>query len=232
MIPCNKSNNCFLNKQAVSSLIKKPVALYDSRLHWSALFTEKNLRAIQYLFINKVDFQSWKQVKRLFFRITLNPSPQLISVILQKRQQLGKYERLVGAHVRCGGKLADSQEEVYWIDKQGLNRVQFTFRKALKNMKLPRKELTVYLATDSTYAEETLRRTMAVKIVTLNQVTRGHTTGSSADSIYQSAIVDLFLVSQASVVIYSHTSGFSEAILSMANTKREYILPFDKHISE
>ena len=119
MIPCNKSNNCFLNKQAVSSLIKKPVALYDSRLHWSALFTEKNLRAIQYLFINKVDFQSWKQVKRLFFRITLNPSPQLISVILQKRQQLGKYEGLVGAHVRCGGKLADSQEEVYWIDKQG-----------------------------------------------------------------------------------------------------------------
>ena len=230
MTPCDKSNNCFLNKQTVTSLIKKPVALYDSRLHWSVLFTEKNLQVIQSLFYNKVKFQSWKQVKQLFFRITLNPSPQLISVILHERQQLGKYEGLVGAHVRCGGNLADSHEGVYWIDKQGLDRVQFTFRKALKKMKLPRKEITVYLATDSSYAEETLRRTMAVKIVTLNQVTRGHTTGSSADSVYQSAIVDLFLVSQASVVIYSHTSGFSEAILSMANAKREYILPFDKHI--
>lgn len=210
--------------------MKDPVLIKDVRIHQKELFSEQNLRNLRRLFIGKTTFDSWTEFKHIVYRLFLNPSEELIPIILESREKLGDRKHLLGAHVRCGGSLADSKEGVYWINKNGLSRVQFTFRKAIKHMNVQRKDITVYLATDSTAAEELLRKTMAVKIVTMKSFKRGHTTSTESDSIYQGAIIDMFLVAQASVIIHTHVSGFSEAIITMAGSHRDYILPFDKQV--
>lgn len=214
----------------MSSLTKEPVLIQDLRISRVPLFSDRHLRIISKFFLGIAEINEWKDYKRLIFRLFTNPSQELISIILENRKKLGPYHDLIGAHVRCGGNLADSKEGVYWIDRNGLSRVPFTFRKAIRKLKLKPKKLTVYLATDSSAAEEFLRETLILKIVSFDSYKRGHTTSATDDSVYQRAIIDMYLVSQASVIIYTHVSGFSEAVLSIAKTGTSFVLPFSKTI--
>lgn len=227
---CDRSSTCFKSRRKVSTLTKEPVLIQDLRIDGVSLFSDQHLRVLRRFFWGIVEIKDWKDYKRLVFRLFTNPSQELISVIVENRKKLGRYQDLIGAHVRCGGELADSKEGVYWINRNELTRVPFTFRKAIRKLKLKPKKLTVYLATDSSAAEEYLRRILNLKVISYDSSKRGHTTSTTDDSVYQRAIIDMYLVSQASVIIYTHVSGFSEVVLSIAKTKTVFILPFTKRM--
>ena len=216
----------------MKSLVSKPVLIQDLRIHHERLFTSKNLDLLMSTLNIELPEYSWKGLKQVVYRLFFNPSTEVLSTVSQYTKQLNKNKMWIGAHIRCGGKLADTKEGVYWIDERGLDRIQFVIRKAIRKTNLRGKKITVFVATDSSKVVTKLQSTLYHRIVTQQSLERGHTTSSKLNNVFKSALVDLMIVAHAPIIINTHVSGFSEAILTMAGPHHQFVLPFDKVIPQ
>ena len=226
-IHCNKQANCF-KANDLYSLKNKKVILFDSRFYGGNLRNVKNLRAINKL--NLIDRPlTWKEYKRIIYRLIANPTPDVQRLILQKREEFQK-QRWIGVHIRCGGSLADTKEKVVMIPPSRLatvpQQIQSFVEKNYKQMKHDNTAITLYLSSDSSTVENLVRKELKeYQVITITDFKRGHThMRAVSENSIRRALVDMYLVAFADVVIATSRSGFSEAIITLGNPTYVYKL--------
>lgn len=221
LIPCFKDRKCFKG-QDLFSLKKKNVILYDSRLYGGNLKNIHNLRKLnQFNIIGRP--MTWREYKMVLYRLMTNPSPELTEVILRRREPLRPFDYLLGIHLRCGGQLADTPERSVMITWKQLQRIPDQICEIMQSL---HKRVTIYLSTDSTKAEEFIRKSLKnVTIVTLDGYRRGHTEMNAvSDDSIKRAIVDMYLVAQAKQIVITSKSGFSAAISALGNPNHQFFI--------
>ena len=159
---------------------------------------------------------SWRDYRRIFYRLMSNPTPAMTSVILEKRNELGPLENVVAVHLRCGGYLADTQEDFVFISRRRLTQIPAQINSMIKRRKTIQ---VMYLTTDSTVAEEYIRLSFQkMKVYSLASYQRGHSTRHyvTNDTLIRS-ILDMYLAAQAKHLVHTDKSSFTAAISILGN---------------
>ena len=215
LVQCPKTRICFKNKKNISSLIQEDVLLIDNRFNRGVLNDSDSLQLInQYNLTGKQ--LSWRDYRRIFYRLMFNPIPAITNVILEKRKELGPLENVVAVHIRCGGYLADSQEGSMFLTRRRLTQIPSQIKSMLKRRKTIR---VMYLTTDSSVAEEYIRLSFQkMKVYSLASYQRGHSTRHyvTNDTLIRS-ILDMYLAAQAKHLVYTDKSSFTAAISILGN---------------
>ena len=95
-------------------MIQEDVLLIDNRLYRIVMNDSDSLQVInQYNLTGRQ--LSWRDYRRIFYRLMSNPTPAMTIVILEKRNELGPLENVVAVHIRCIGQLADVKEQTTLI---------------------------------------------------------------------------------------------------------------------
>ena len=159
---------------------------------------------------------SWDDYRRVFYRLMSNPTPAMINVILEKRNELGPLENVVAVHLRCGGYLADTKENSMFFTRKRLTQIPAQINSMIKRRKtIP----VMYFTTDSTFAENYIRsKYRKMKVYSLASYQRGHSTSKSvSEDIVKRTIFDLYLAAQAKHLVYTDRSSFSKTISYLGN---------------
>ena len=159
---------------------------------------------------------SWRDYRRIFYRLMSNPTPAMTSVILEKRNELGPLENVVAVHIRCGGQLADTQEDSLFFTRNRLTQLPAHINSMIKRRKTIQ---VMYLTTDSTFAENYIRsKYRKMKVYSLASYQRGHSTRHyvTNDTLIRS-ILDMYLAAQAKHLVYTDKSSFTAAISILGN---------------
>ena len=206
---------CFKVKRNPYTLIKKDVLLIDNRFYGSELKNSLNLNKLNHYKLAGKQL-SWDDYRRVFYRLMSNPTPAMINVILEKRNELGPLENVVAVHLRCGGYLADTKENSLFFTRKRLTQIPAQINRMIKRRKTIQ---VMYLTTDSTFAENYIRsKYRKMKVYSLASYQRGHTTSKSvSEDIVKRSILDLYLAAQAKHLVYTDRSSFSKTISYLGN---------------
>ena len=196
-------------------MIQEDLLLIDNRLYRIVMNDSDSLQVInQYNLTGKQ--LSWDDYRRIFYRLMSNPTPAMINVILEKRRELGPLENVVAVHIRCGGQLADTQEEFVFVSMERL----ICFPSQIKELLQQQQSIqNMYLTTDSSVAEEYIRLSFQkMKVYSLASYQRGHSTRHyvTNDTLIRS-ILDMYLAAQAKHLVYTDKSSFTAAISILGN---------------
>ena len=162
--------------------------------------------------------EGWVDYRRIVLRLLLNPSSDLISTILSERQRIGPSERQIGAHIRCGGVLADTHEGTAMITLPILQTIPRLIANLTQRMNNSIKNVTVYVSTDSSYAYDYLVSSLPdLQVVSTTLFQRGHAEFDNDDAVIKRTLIDLFLMSQSNAVILTSSSAFSRIIREMGS---------------
>lgn len=217
LVQCPKTRICFKNKKNISSLIQEDVLLIDNRFNRVVLNDSDSLQLInQYNLTGKQ--LSWRDYRRIFYRLMFNPIPAITNVILEKRKELGPLENVVAVHIRCIGQLADVQEQTTLISMERLVCFPSQIKEFLQQQQQQSIQV-MYLTTDSSVAEEYIRLSFQkMKVYSLVAFQRGHSTRDlvTNDTLIRS-ILDMYLAAQAKHVAYTDKSCFTAAISILGN---------------
>ena len=147
---CRKQEDCF-KANDLYSLKNKKVVFYDNRFYGGNLRNAKNLHAINKLRIIDRPL-TWKEYKRIIYRLIVNPTQDIQQLILQKREEFRQH-RWIGVHIRCGGKLADTKEKTVMIPPSRLatvpQQIQSFIEKDYNLLWSKNNSITLYLSSDS-----------------------------------------------------------------------------------
>lgn len=218
---CRKDRKCFSNS-TIESLRNRNVILYDNRFYGGGLKNIYNLRKL-----NKFNIigrrMTWDEYKRVLYRLIANPTSEVMNAILNKRVELEPISNLLGIHLRCGGELADTKEVATVISWKQLETIPKQIESVASEIG---KNITIYLSTDSSKAEEFIRNSLPdYTIITLTSYHRGHTTLKTvSDDSLKRAIIDLFLLSQTRQCMITQNSGFSETAVVLGAIPHKYII--------
>ena len=196
-------------------MIQEDLLLIDNRLYRIVMNDSDSLQVInQYNLTGRQ--LSWRDYRRIFYRLMFNPIPAITNVILEKRKELGPLENVVAVHIRCGGQLADTQEEFVFVSMERL----ICFPSQIKELLQQQQSIqNMYLTTDSSVAEEYIRLSFQkLKVYSLASYQRGHSTRHyvTNDTLIRS-ILDMYLAAQAKHVAYTDKSCFTAAISILGN---------------
>ena len=196
-------------------MIQEDLLLIDNRLYRIVMNDSDSLQVInQYNLTGRQ--LSWRDYRRIFYRLMSNPTPAMTSVILEKRNELGPLENVVAVHIRCGGQLADTQEEFVFVSMERL----ICFPSQIKELLQQQQSIqNMYLTTDSSVAEEYIRLSFQkMKVYSLASYQRGHSTRHyvTNDTLIRS-ILDMYLAAQAKHLVYTDKSSFTAAISILGN---------------
>ena len=218
---CGMQDTCFDGKKEnIYFLEKRDLIIQDYRIYPTD--AQKNvivrtLRSIRFLKM----YEGWDDYYRYMLRLFLNPSKELMKVILEERKALGPAEYQIGAHIRCGGVLADVNEEVAMVTPEILKEVPGMIQGLINNSTIPKDKLYIYLSTDSSIAAETIAKALApvpVKVTTVMK--RGHTeTALVDDNALKRSMLELILGAESQSLLVSSASGFSRVMMWMDETK-------------
>ena len=216
MLECYKNLNCFKKTRDIHSLFHTDILMHDARLYPTALENPENRYILRRIGVMGPT-ETWMSFRRHILRLVINPSAELTKVILAKRMEMGPESLQVGMHVRCGGKLADQHESVEIVQRYMIGNFLSLAKSTLRTPQF-RDGGYVFLSTDSTSMEKTLKSSMRhLKVHTFDDYTRGHTrTTLATDQTMKRAIVDLLLLSQSKTLIITSASGFSRAAKTMS----------------
>ena len=162
----------------------------------------------------------------------LNPLPETINIINDYSLLLGPKHKVLGMHLRCAGYLADRKEQIAMITPDVLIQIPKRMQSMMSQMYVAHNSIVIFLSTDSTAVEIFLKRIFAdYRIIVYNPYPRGHTTGNNANYLtIQQALVDMYLISQAKTIIYTKSSGFSEAIRALNTPSIVHTLNINKTV--
>ena len=165
----------------------------------------------------------WRLYKRIILRLMSNPSRDVQKLILERRKKLGDRNKLIGVHVRCGGRLADMPERTTIMSQYQVKMVPLYIKQMVNKLKITP---VIYLSTDSSYAESYLRNVLRkYRVVTINDFKRGHTTNLKvSEGTIKRALMDMYLVAQGNAIIYTKKSGFSGSCFGISSAKRAYVM--------
>ena len=126
---------------------------------------------------------------------------------------MGPSRYRIGVHARCGGMLSDVHESRGMVTPSILKTIPRRVKGLIKESRIPKRKVYVYLATDSSSAFQQL---IPVKSTTL--YSRGHSEiiVVQEDSLHRSIIELYLMVSSKSVLLSSH-SGYSRVIRWIGN---------------
>lgn len=232
-LQCHQNVECMNNTRDIQSLNRTPLVLYDIRVSKSVLMTPKHLFILNNYHLTDEPLD-WRGYQQLIYRLLTNPLEETIQVIKEESEKIGPKERVLGMHIRCAGKLADRKERVAMVTPDVLLQIPNRIRKMMLVIGKPYDDITLYLSTDSTVVERYLRTIFAdYRVIVFNRYRRGHTTAGAANYLtIQQAIIDMYLLSQAKSVMYTSSSGFSEAIRHLNTPSLEYTIDVTKSVIE
>ena len=220
MAVCNK-HGCKWKGGRSKRVYKGPVVFRDYR---PMTFTRAELAVINRLGL-PIRFSSWSNYDRVLYRIFANPAKELRDKIVSITEKV-PFNQVTTIHVRSGGVLANTREGAYWVTPQELPRLVNTVNHWIRRRKLGQ---LIYLTTDSdkvnSYFHQHLQN---VEFLELNVYNRSHTTGSSKDEAFRAALFDLTVSAQGSSVLFTPRSGYSTAIRSLSQSRRQYQLPLNR----
>lgn len=172
-----------------------------------------------------IRFSSWSHYTRVLYRIFANPTKELKDQIISVTAII-PFNGVTTIHVRSGGVLANTREGAYWVAPQELPRLVNTVNHWIRHHRLGR---LVYFTTDSDKVDSYFRQHLQnVEFLELNVYNRSHTTGSSKDEAFKTALFDLTVAAQGSSLLFTPRSGYSTAIRSLSQSRRQYQLPLNR----
>ena len=215
---CGRGHNC--NPYGYTlSLYGGNLKLYDCRIRptWKDMKrVAGRLREMGLLQKN----EGWGDFHKHLIRVFYNPSPQLMTTILKERARIGPKTNQIGAHVRCGGALADSVEKTSMVTPEVLTTVPQMIQNLTDGF-LPQGNAYLYLSTDSTIAYRNISEALyPMRVVTTDLHHRGHTTTSRVETqAIKRAYIDLYLMSESQRLLLSSHSSFSRIIRWMSGAE-------------
>ena len=215
---CGRGQRCLFNS-SYASLYEEDLKFYDYRIYPSRKDREiivARLREMELLGEN----EGWDEFYHHLIRVFYNPSPQLMTTILKERARIGPKTNQIGAHVRCGGALADSVERTSMVTPEVLTTVPQMIQNLTDGF-LPQGNAYLYLSTDSTIAYRNISEALyPMRVVTTDLYHRGHTTTNRVETqAIKRAYIDLYLMSESQRLLLSSHSSFSRIIRWMSGAE-------------
>ena len=215
---CGRGERCHYNR-SYASLYEEDLKFDDYRIYPSRKDREiivARLREMELLEEN----EGWNEFYHHLIRVFYNPSPQLMTTILKERARIGPKTNQIGAHVRCGGALADSVERTSMVTPEVLTTVPQMIRNLTDGF-LPQGNAYLYLSTDSTIAYRNISEALyPMRVVTTDLYHRGHTTTNRVETqAIKRAYIDLYLMSESQRLLLSSHSSFSRIIRWMSGAE-------------
>ena len=216
---CGRGQKCLFNR-SYASLYEEDLKFYDYRIRPSRKDVEDmvvRLREMELLEEN----EDWDEFYHHLIRVFYNPSPQLMTTILKERARIGPKTNQIGAHVRCGGALADSVERTSMVTPEILATVPDEITRLVNTSHVPENDVYLYLSTDSTIAYRNISEALyPMRVVTTDLYHRGHTTTSRVETqAIKRAYIDLYLMSESQRLLLSSHSSFSRIIRWMSGAE-------------
>lgn len=199
------------------SLEKRDLLFQDYRVNPKGNETREFILLFRSLGLLK-EKENWREYYKIVTRILLNPKKEVINEIVEERFRLGDSENQIGAHVRCGGALADVNEEIAMITPEILKTVPDMIWKAANDSGIPRERLYLYLSTDSSIAAKAIADAMKpIPVKSASKYYRGHTETALVDNnALKRSLMELILTAESQSLIISSSSGFSLMIKWLA----------------
>lgn len=215
---CGRGQRCLFNG-SYATLYEEDLKFDDYRIRPSRKDVEDmvvRLMEMELLGEN----EGWDDFYHHLIRVFYNPSPQLMTTILKERARIGPKTNQIGAHVRCGGALADSVERTSMVTPEVLTTVPQMIRNLTDGF-LPQGNAYLYLSTDSTIAYRNISEALyPMRVVTTDLYHRGHTTTSRVETqAIKRAYIDLYLMSESQRLLLSSHSSFSRIIRWMSGAE-------------
>lgn len=169
--------------------------------------------------------EGWVEWRRYVLRLLYYPRSAVRREIQEERRRLGSMANQIGVHLRCGGFLADVNEDTAMITPEILTTIPDRMR-SLMNSTQSSNRTYFYLSTDSSIAAKYVSIAMqpiAVKSTVLYR--RGHTsTGLGDDGTISRALLELHLVSQSRALLLTSASTFSQMVNWMSTSSHVIVV--------
>ena len=216
----------------VWTLRRANLLMVDYRVDLYRLGTPRVVKKLKALGVMKPN-EWWGSFCQHLLRLLLNPTPDIQTLIQSERLRIGPAQNQLGIHVRCGGNLADSNEQTWMVSPDRLKKVPDQVRKLIKASPIPRDKLYLFLSTDSTMAAGNLSVALRpYRIESSNVFYRGHSRTQFVDnkSLIRS-YVDLFLLCQSKSALLTSSSSFSRLITIMSSAAPKWYIPAKRFVS-
>lgn len=158
---------------------------------------------------------------RLLFRLLLNPTPDLQSMIMEFRATHFTKQHVFAVQMRMGGCLADMQEISEMMSLRELERLPSVIIDGMKAWNFSKRSTVIFLSSDSSYAEKYVAEALgsSFTVVTSHFFRRGHTSGRAELDATRRAIIDLFLVADSDALLVCRGSGYGKIAVMMGRAK-------------
>ncbi len=215
---CGYGTNCLNIKDDASTLFNNTLVLddYQQRLTWQQ--KESIMQRLKQIGFLK-DNEGWEEYLRYVIRLFFYPKPSLVKEIQQERRRIGLSSNQIGVHLRCGGFLADVNEDTAMITPVLLKTVPDRMKGLMNRSGLKENNSYFYLSTDSSLAARNISDALQpIPVKSTNLYHRGHTSlGLGDDTTIKRALVELHLVSQSRALLLTSASAFSQLIHWMSD---------------
>lgn len=169
------------------------------------------------------DNEGRREFNRYFSRLMFNPSRELIKAIRMERRRIGLAENQIGAHIRCGGNLANTREGVAMVTPEILATIPQRLIRMANETSIPMNDLFFFISTDSSIAITNLTNALSPIPVRYSALyNRGHSEVIRFKQTgIQQTLIDLFLVAESKALLITSSSAFSRAASWMSKTNHE-----------
>ena len=222
---CSRSHPCHNRRFGYKALPNLNLMMEDYRIYpTEAEKTEivTRLRQIGFLKGN----EGYDDYYRYVIRILYNPSRRIVNQLIAERNSIGPAQYQIGAQIRCGGYLADTNEQTAMITPEKLKQVPDLIKKMVANSPIPRDKVFIYLSTDSTYAARVISEAIApipVRMTTL--YSRGHTTSSlMKDDSVKRAYAELVLAAESQSLLLTSDSTYGRCMKWMSRSSSNVLI--------
>lgn len=221
---CSKDEDCLSTRYDASTLSNNTLVIDD---YWIRITDQQKTTIVNRLRHCGVlnSNEGWDEYHTIVIRLFYYPNRELVREIIQERKRIGPSAHQIGAHIRCGGYLADVNENVAMVTAEILSSIPQKMIE-LYNHHQGGNETYFYLSTDSSFAAAYIVESMKpVTVVSTNLYCRGHSTiGLTSNSTLLRALMELHLVSQSNSLLLTSSSTFSRIIRWMSNASRVMVI--------
>lgn len=226
---CGYGKHCVARSGDASTLRNETLVLDDYKIYLTEEQQETVAQRLRDIgFLKQSD--GWIDYKKYLIRLLYNPKRSIIREILQEKQKLGLPTYQIGVHLRCGGFLADVNEETAMITPRILGMVPQMMRELMVNASISKDRAFFYLSTDSSIAARNITAELhPIPVLSTSRYHRGHSTLAYVDEYaVRRALIELYLISQSRALLLTSASTFSEMIkwMSDANTVSTIYAPY------
>lgn len=162
------------------------------------------------------------QLRAVLFRLLMNPVPPLCNRIRSYTLELRK-KTYFGYQVRMGGSVATTKERVVFLQPEDVHQFVNETRRYVEKRHISMSNVTVYISTDSDAVIPIIAKELGkgVEVRYMTGFGRGHTSPGHLKSgkenpkeVLYSSFIDLFVLKDCSVLIWTYGSSFGEMAFS------------------